>query len=66
MAIITVNKKEIPPMTPERAREIMAIPDEEIDYSDIPELDEEWFKNAQLVDFSKGEKPLSMAINSNR
>ncbi len=57
MTIITVNKKDIPPMTPERAKEIMAIPDDEIDYSDIPELDEDWFKNAQLVDFSKGEKP---------
>jgi hypothetical protein len=44
-------------MTPERAEEIMAIPDEEIDYSDIPELDEDWFKNAQLVDYSKGETP---------
>lgn len=56
MAIITVKRSEIPPKTPERIKEIMAIRDEDIDYSDIPELDEEWFKDAQLVDYSKGEK----------
>ncbi|WP_017292818.1 hypothetical protein [Geminocystis herdmanii] len=61
MTIITVKRSEIPPKTPERIKEIMAIRDEDIDYSDIPELDEEWFKDAQLVDYSKGErfKPLT-------
>jgi hypothetical protein len=43
-------------MTEERMKEIEAIPDEDIDFSDIPELDDEWFKKAQLVDYSKGEK----------
>lgn len=55
MTIITVNRKDIPPKTPERIKEIMAIKDEDIDYSDIPELDKEWFKDAQLVNYSKGE-----------
>jgi hypothetical protein len=34
------------PMTLE---ELQALPDEEIDYSDIPELDEEFWQNAQVV-----------------
>ena len=29
--------------------ELAALPDEEIDYSDIPELDEEWFRTAKLI-----------------
>ncbi len=33
----------------QRLKELKAIKDEDIDYSDIPELDEEWFKNAVLV-----------------
>ena len=32
----------------ERLNEIAAIPDEDIDYSDIPELDENFWANAQL------------------
>lgn len=55
MTIITVNMSEVPPMTEERMKEIMAMPDEDIDYSDIPELTDEWFEKAQLVDYSKGE-----------
>jgi hypothetical protein len=56
MTTIIVKASEIPPMTEERMKEIEAIPDEDIDFSDIPELDDEWFKKAQLVDYSKGEK----------
>ena len=43
MTIITVKRSEIPPMTEERMKEIEAIPDEDIDFSDIPELTDEWF-----------------------
>lgn len=32
----------------ERLAEIAAIPDKEIDYSEIPEADEDWFKRAKL------------------
>ncbi len=56
MRIVTVNIKDIPPKTPERIKEIQAIRDEDIDYSDIPELDEKWFKDAQLIDYSKGDR----------
>jgi hypothetical protein len=61
MTIITVKRSEIPPMTEERMKEIEAMSDEDIDYSDIPELTDEWFRKAQLVDYSKGEtfKPLT-------
>lgn len=36
-----------PKVTPERAAEIAAIPDEAIDTSDIPEATPEWFAKAQ-------------------
>ncbi|WP_066122059.1 hypothetical protein [Geminocystis sp. NIES-3709] len=61
MTIITVKRSEIPPMTEERMKEIEAMSDEDIDYSDIPELDDEWFKKAKLVDYSKGESFKSLA-----
>lgn len=65
MTIITVKRSKILPMTEKRMEEIMIIPDEDIDYSDIPELDDEFFKNAQSVNYSKGEtdKPLTKKIN---
>ena len=34
---------------PLTAKELAELPDEEIDTSDIPELDEEWFGRAKLV-----------------
>lgn len=37
------------PISPERLAQIEAIPDEKIDYSDIPEMDEAFFKAARLV-----------------
>jgi uncharacterized protein (DUF4415 family) len=37
------------PISPERLVEIEAIPEEQIDYSDIPEMDEAFFKAARLV-----------------
>ncbi len=36
-------------MSKQRLDEIRAIKDEDIDYSDIPELDDDWFKNAKVV-----------------
>lgn len=37
------------PINEQRRKEIASIRDEDIDFSDIPELDEEWFKKAVLV-----------------
>ncbi len=33
----------------EREKKLLEMADEDIDFSDIPELDEEFFKNAKLV-----------------
>jgi uncharacterized protein (DUF4415 family) len=54
MNIIRKSESEISPMSKERADEIKAMPDEDIDFSDIPELDEDFFKNAKRV-----KRPLS-------
>ena len=47
----TVRKQidEISPMSEERAKEIETMSDQEIDYSDIPPLDTEFFQKAKLV-----------------
>ena len=37
------------PISKQRLEEIAAIPDDEIDFSDIPELGPEFFENARLV-----------------
>jgi uncharacterized protein (DUF4415 family) len=44
--IVRVNLEDLPPISEERLREIEAIPDEDIDFSDIPELTEEDFAQA--------------------
>jgi uncharacterized protein (DUF4415 family) len=41
--------KERSPIREKTNEELAAMADSEIDYSDIPELDEEWFKTAELV-----------------
>jgi uncharacterized protein (DUF4415 family) len=38
------------------------MPDKDIDYSDIPPLDEEWFKNATIV-MPKAKKPISLRVD---
>lgn len=37
------------PISEERLKEIESIKDEEIDFSDIPELNDEFFENAPMV-----------------
>ena len=52
-------------ISPQRLEEIAAIRDEDIDFSDIPELDEEFFRNAGLVmppDDNK--KPISIRVDA--
>jgi hypothetical protein len=49
MTIIRKRIEEIELMSQERAEAILQLPDEEIDLSDIPELDETFFKQAQQV-----------------
>ncbi|WP_323290243.1 hypothetical protein [Crocosphaera sp. XPORK-15E] len=50
MTIVSRHSDEIPPMSEERAKELEAIPDEELDYSDIPPLDEAFFEKAKRVE----------------
>ena len=59
MTTVRKHRDEIPPMSEERAREIEALSDDDIDCSDIPELDEEFFRQAKLVE----RKPRTEAIS---
>jgi hypothetical protein len=49
MTIVSKSIDEISPMSQERAKEIETMPDKDIDYSDIPPLEEEFFKKAKRV-----------------
>lgn len=49
MSIVRKQLDEIPPMSKERAAEIESLSDEDIDDSDIPALDEEFFQKAKRV-----------------
>ena len=42
--------------------ELSEMQDPEINYSDIPELDEEWFENAKVV-YPKKKKPISLRVD---
>jgi len=50
------------PLSKKRLKEIAAIKDEDIDYSDIPELGPEFWNNCVLVYPSK-KKPISLRID---
>ncbi len=49
MTTVRKHSDEITQMSEESAKELEAISDEDIDYSDIPFLDEDFFKNAKRV-----------------
>jgi hypothetical protein len=49
MTIVRKDLEEIEPMSQERTEAIGQLPDEEIDLSDIPELDATFFKQAKQV-----------------
>lgn len=49
MTTVHKNLDDIPFMTKERAEEIELQPDEDIDYSEIPPLDEDFFREAKCV-----------------
>lgn len=54
------SKKDFSKMSKEeRQKALFEMPDEDIDFSDIPELDEEFFKNAKRV-----KRPLSRKADS--
>jgi hypothetical protein len=55
------NKNQFANMTDEeRAKALVELPDEEIDYSDIPELGDDFFASAQFVNKqTRGSKRLA-------
>ncbi len=64
MTTVRKNSDEIPTMSEERAKEIQAMSDQDIDYSDIPPLDEEFFKNAKLVKRKPRTEQISIRIDT--
>ena len=64
MSTVRKHDNEIPPMSEERAREIQAKRDEDIDFSDIPELDEAFFKNAKLVKRQPNTEAISIRVDT--
>ena len=64
MTTVRKHSDEIPTMSEERAKEIEAMSDQDIDYSDIPPLDEEFFKNAKLVKRKPRTEQISIRIDT--
>ena len=64
MTTVRKDIDEIKPMSRERAKELEAISDEEIDYSDIPPLDEDFFKSAKLVKRKPRTEQISIRIDT--
>ena len=59
MSMVRYKQSELPPLTEERKAELRALaelPDSEIDYSDIPPLDETFWQNAVRNPFYKPTK----------
>ena len=48
----------------EREKRLAEMPDEDIDFSDIPELDEAFFKNAKLVKRQPNTEAISIRVDT--
>ena len=53
MPTIRKKREDLAPVSKKRIEELKAIPDEKIDFSDIPELDAEFWENAEWVEPDK-------------
>lgn len=51
-------------ISPQRLKDLSVKSDEDIDFSDIPELDEEWFKNARLVYPSERKQQITVRLDA--
>ena len=59
------NSKFTPDMSlEERERQLLEMSDEDIDYSDIPSLDDDFFKNAKLVEKKPRTEAISIRIDT--
>lgn len=63
MAIVRVKLEDAGPISKERLEEIAAIPDDQIDTSEIPELDADWFAQAEWRDFSQPKKQVTLRLD---
>jgi hypothetical protein len=65
MAIVRFREDEIPPPTPEEMAHYRALaerPDDEIDFSDIPEMtDEDWARSVRVSDYASAEEAMQEA-----
>ncbi len=61
-----MKKERFSPDMPleEREKKLLEMSDEDIDFSDIPELDEEFFKNAKLVERKPRTEAISIRIDT--
>ncbi|OHD18757.1 MAG: hypothetical protein A2086_05800 [Spirochaetes bacterium GWD1_27_9] len=60
---MTVTRNTIKPISDERFNELSAVKDDEIDCSDIPEIDKDFFKTHELLAPIKKEK-ITIRIDS--
>jgi uncharacterized protein (DUF4415 family) len=61
MPTIRKSRENLPPISKKRIDELKAIPDEKIDFSDIPELDAEFWEHAEWVEPDKTH-PLTIRV----
>lgn len=45
----SLNKKQLPALTAQEKKRLDQMTDEDIDYSEIPELDDEFWKKAKII-----------------
>ncbi len=63
MPTIRKKREALPPMSKNRIQELKAIPEEKIDFSDIPELDEDFWENAEWIEPDKTQ-PLTIRVKA--
>ncbi len=61
--IVKYSSNNLPEVTKEEIQRFKKIKEEEIDFSDIPELDENWFKSAKIV-YPKKKRTVSVPVES--
>ncbi len=64
MSIVRKYDHEIAPMSEERAKEIQAMSDEDLDFSEISELGEAFFQNAKLVKRKPATEAISIRVDT--
>lgn len=63
MTITTKTKSDIAPVSKDRLAQIKAMKDEDIDYSDIAELDADFWNNAVLKTAKDAKVPVALRLD---